>query len=331
MNIRRTLVIALGAASVLPRTAASQAKKSPVLIGWLHYGSRESYIHHLAAFKKGLDGLGYQEGRQFTLDERWANSQRERLPTLAGELSARKPSVMVTIFTPAATAVAKAAHSTPIVQIGGGDLVRMGYAKSLARPGGMITGIISSVEELREKYLELLLDAVPKLRRIGLMLDKPMRAWAALTGSMEAVRRFAAQRSIEVRFEEVSSADEIKPAVSRLVNWGAQGLVIFNGAIVSAEAARIAKLALDHRLPLAGPGILTDGESGALLGYGADSAAMLQRAAWYVDRILKGTKPGDLPIEQPMTFELVVNLKTAKALGLTMTPEIMVRATRVIQ
>jgi putative ABC transport system substrate-binding protein len=108
-------------------------------------------------------------------------------------------------------------------------------------------------------------------------------------------------------------------------------LIVFYGSLVTAEATRIAALALAHRLPLSGPGVLTDGESGALLGYGADSAAMLKRAAYYVDRILKGAKPGDLPIEQPMTFELIVNLKTAKALGLTMPPEIMVRATRVIE
>ena len=139
------------------------------------------------------------------------------------------------------------------------------------------------------------------------------------------------RRGIELRFEKLSSAKDVDPAVLRLVDWGAQGLVVFYGSVVTAEATRIAALALAHRLPLAGPGVLTDGESGALLGYGADSTAMLHRAAYYVDRILRGTKPGDLPIERPMTFELVVNLKTAKALGLTMPPEIMVRATRVIQ
>ena len=137
--------------------------------------------------------------------------------------------------------------------------------------------------------------------------------------------------SLEVQIEAVSSQEEIEPAVSRLAQWGAQGLVVFSGALVTAEAARIAKLALAHRLPLVGPGILVDVESGALLGYGADASAMLRRAAYYVDRILKGTKPADLPIEQPMTFELVVNLKTARALGLTMPPTIMVQATRIIQ
>ena len=329
MNNRRRLLIMLGFAPLAIPAVFGQAKP-PVLIGWIHFGSRESFSHHLAAFKKGLTAMGYSEGQRFVIEERWANNRPERLSTVATELAARKPAVIVAIFSNAAGAAAKAAPSTPIV-VSGGDLVRLGYAKTLARPGGMITGINNPVEELREKYLELLVDAVPTVRRIGVLSARSTSASSPLKGSIEAVRRSAVRRSIEVRFEELSSPDEIEPALSRLVNWGAQGLVVFYGSVVTAEASRIAALALAHRLPLAGPGILTDGESGALLGYGADSSAMLQRLAYYVDRILKGTKPGDLPIEQPMTFELVVNLKTAKVLGLTMPPEIMVRATRVIQ
>ena len=330
MNKRRTLLIALGAAPLATPAVFPQAK-TPVPIGWIHFGSRESFSHHLVAFKKGLAGLGYKEGQQFVLDERWADSRRERLSTLATELAARKPAVIVACFAPAASAAAKAAPSTPIVLVGGTDPVRLGYAQTLARPGGMMTGISNVVEELREKYLELLVDAVPKLRRIGVIADSSRSASSTLAASMEAVRRSAVRRSIELRFDELSSPEDVEPAVSRLVSWGAEGLVVFSGAVATAEAYRITKLALTHRLPLAGPGILTDVESGALVGYGPDSSAMLQRAAHYVDRILKGTKPGDLPIEQPMTFELVVNLKTAKALGLRMPPEIMVRATRVIQ
>jgi putative ABC transport system substrate-binding protein len=330
MDNRRNLLIALSAALFTPGAVLAQAKKPPVVIGWLNFGSRESLIHHLAAFKEGLAVLGLKEGQQFVIEERWADQRRERLQPLAEGLAARRPAVIVAVFPSAVRAAAKAAPTTPIVLVGGGDPVRFGFAKTLARPGGMITGVSSVTEQLREKYLELLVDAVPKLRRVGVILDNP-RVAGPLAGSMEAVRRAAVQRSIELRFEGVSSSEEIEPAVSRLVHWGAQGLVVFSGVLVIAEAARIAKLALDHRLPLSGPGTLTDAASGALLGYGAEGPAMYRRAAYYVDRILKGTKPADLPIELPMTFELVVNLKTAKALGLTMPPEIMVRATRVIQ
>lgn len=330
MNARRRLLVVLGATSLAPWVVFAQAKKAPAVIGWLNFGSRESFSHQLAAFKEGLAALGHREGQQFVIEERWADHRRERLQSLAEEIAAKRPAVIVAVFSFAVSAAAKAAPTTPIVLVGGGNPIRLGFAKTLARPGGMITGVINVVEELREKYLELLVDAVPKLRRVGVILDSS-RASGVLAGSMEAVRRSAVKRSIELRFEGVSSSEEIEPAVSRLVNWGAQGLVVFYGALVTAEAARIAKLALDHRLPLAGPATLTDVESGALLGYGAEVSAMLRRAAYYVDRILKGTKPADLPIERPMTFELVVNLKTAKALGLTMTPEIMVRATRVIQ
>jgi putative ABC transport system substrate-binding protein len=330
MNKRRTLLVALGAAPLAVSAVLGQTK-SPVLIGWIHFGSRESFSHHPAAFKKELAGLGYKEGQQFVLDEHWANNRGERLPTLATELAARKPAVIVALYTPAGLAAAKAAPSTPIVFAGGGDLVRLGHAKTHARPGGMMTGISSVVEDLREKYLELLVDAVPKLRRIGVIATKPSSASSPLAESMEAVRRWAVRRSIELRFEGLSSPEDTEPAVSRLVSWGAEGLVVFSGAVPTAEAYRIAKLGLTHRLPLIGPGILTDVESGALLAYGADTSEILRRAAYYVDRILKGTKPGDLPIEQPMTFQLVVNLKTAKALGLKMPPEIMVRATRVIE
>ena len=331
MNTRRKFLVALGVAPFSPRLLFAQAKKPLAVIGWLHWGSRESFIHHLVAFKEGLAALGYKEGQQFGIEERWVAGRRQRLQPLAEELAAKKPAVIVASFGFAVRAAAKAAPTTPIVLVGGADPVRQGFAKSLARPGGMITGISSVVDDLREKYVQLLVDAVPTLRRIGVMLDRPVRGPAALERSMEAVRRSAAQHSLDVRIEAVTSQEEIEPAVSRLVKWGAQGLVVFYGNLVTAEAARIAELALTHRLPLVGPGILVDVKSGALLAYGADGLAMLRRAAYYVDRILKGTKAGDIPIEQPMTFELVVNLKTAKALGLTMPPQIMVQATRIIQ
>jgi putative ABC transport system substrate-binding protein len=199
MENRRRFVIALGTAASLPRTVFAQAKHPPVVIGWLNFGSRESLIHHLAAFKEGLAALGLKEGQQFVIEERWADQRRERLQPLAEELAARRPAVIVAVFTLPVSAAAKAAPTTPIVWVGGGDPVRLGFAKTLARPGGMITGVSSVVEELREKYLELLVDAVPKLRQVGVILDSYLRAFSQGRWKQSDVRR-AARSSCDSRY-----------------------------------------------------------------------------------------------------------------------------------
>ena len=328
MKTRRRFLVAFGIATLTPRGTLAQAKKAPVVIGWLHLGSRETDMQQLTAFKEGLAALGYKEGQHFVIQERWANSRSDRMQPLAEELAAKKPAVIVPVFGPPTRAAVKAAPTTPIVLVGVGDPVGMGLVSSLARPGGMVTGLSNVIAEVREKYIELLVGAVPTLKRIGVLHSGAGRG--VLDRSMDSARRFAAQRSIEIWFEGAASAAEIEPAVSRLSKQGAQALVVFPSGLFSAEAARIAKLARDQRWPLVGSHVHMQ-SGGALLSYGADQQAIFRRAAYYVDRILKGAKPGDLPIEQPMTFELAVNLKTAQALGITIPPEIMVQATRVIR
>ena len=327
MSNRRSLLIVLGAAALAPRAVFAQAKQAPVLIGWLNSDSRESSGHYLTAFKEGLAALGWKEGSQLVIEERWADGRSARLQSLAEELAAKKPAVIVAGPTQSVPAAAKAAPKTPIVIATGSDPVALGLVKSLARPGGMITGLTNFNASITEKILELLLAAAPKVKRVGFLSDSTIRQHATYR---EAVRRSAVQHSVEARFAEVSSPEEIEPAISRLAKEGAQALVVMLSPILRVERRRIAKLALAQRWPVIA-GAREFAEAGALLSYSADALANYRRAAYYVDRILKGAKPGDLPIEQPTKFELVVNMKTAKALGITMPESIMVRADKVIE
>jgi putative ABC transport system substrate-binding protein len=325
VNNRRNLLIVLGATAIAPCRVLAQLKQ-PVLIGWLNTDSRELSGQNLTAFKEGLAALGWKEGAQYVIEERWADGRIERLQPLAEELAARKPAIIVAALVGAVIAAAKAAPKSPIVMASGGDPVALGLVKSLARPGGMITGVTSVAAETTEKHLELLLAAAPKVKRVGFLGDSTAPVRASL---MEAVRRSVAQYQVEARFAEVASPEEIEPAILRLAKEGTQGLVVMGGLMVRNERRRIVKLALAQRWPVvSGVGWP---EAGALLGYSADALANYHRTAYYVDRILKGTKPADLPIEQPTKFELVINMKTAKALKLEISRELAVRADRVIE
>lgn len=326
MNNRRSLLIVLGATPFTPRAVFAQSKQS-VLIGWLHTDSRELSKHYLSTFKEGLATLGWREGAQYVIEERWASGQLDRLPSLAAELAATNPVIIVAALTAAVVAAVRAAPRTPIVMASGGDVVALGYAQSLARPGGMVTGVANIGYVLAEKHVEFLLAAAPRVKRIGVLIDSNAPGHDL---SRQAVHRSIAQYQVEARYAELASPEEIAPALSRLAKQGAQALIVTGGLMLRSERRRIVKLAMVQRWPVvAGGGEWA--EAGALLNYSADLLANYRRAGYYVDRILKGAKPGDLPIEQPMTFELAVNMKTAKLLGLSMPPEIMVRATRVIE
>jgi putative ABC transport system substrate-binding protein len=327
VNNRRSVLIVLGATALAPRAVFAQAKQAPVLIGWLNTGSRESSGHFLVAFKEGLAALGWKEGPQVVIEERWVDGRYARLQPLAEELAAKKPAVIVAGPLSATIAAAKAAPKTPVVQAAAGDLVVAGLAASLARPGGMVTGLTNVSANLAEKYLELLLEASPKLRRVGFLSDPGNLNLPLL---MEAVRRSIATRSVEARFAEATRPEEIEPAISRLAKEGARALVVIGSAMFRGERRRIVQLALAQRWPVvAWSREFT--EEGALLSYDADASAAYRRAAYYVDRILKGAKPGDLPVEQPTKFALVINLKTAKALGLTIPQTLLLRADQIIQ
>jgi putative ABC transport system substrate-binding protein len=271
--------------------------------------------------------LGWKEGSHYILEERWAQADVKRLPALAKELKGREPSVIVAVLTGTAIAAAKAAPDVPVVQVQGDSPVNSGLAASLARPGGMVTGIINVISEVSEKYLELLLDAVPRLERVGFLVDS---TGAVSTERVKAARRSALQYAVEARFVEVASRDDLEAAIALLAKEGVQALVVLPGSWFAGERRRIMRLALAQRWPVvAGPAGFAD--EGALLTYSADAAANFRRAADYVDRILKGAKPADLPIEQATKFDLIVNMKTAKALGLEIPPAMLAQATRLIE
>jgi putative tryptophan/tyrosine transport system substrate-binding protein len=315
----------LGLIALCPATLLGQARQAPVSIGWLSVASPDSQKHYLAAFREGLEALGSKQDSRAHIEERWAYGHNERLRALAGELVASRPAVIVTASLRAVKAAVAVAPKTPIVVAAAGDLVAEGFAASLARPGGMVTGITNLRSDLAEKYLELLLAAVPHVTRIGFIYDSN-----ALNHSrvMAAAQRSVKQRAIDARFVEVAKSDDIELAMSRLAKDRINALIVMNG--FTTDQQRIVKLALAQRWPVIAPE-REFVEHGALMSYAIDTSANYRRAAYYVDRILKGAKPGDLPIEQPTKFELVVNPKGAKALGLTIPQELLLRADKVIE
>jgi putative ABC transport system substrate-binding protein len=271
--------------------------------------------------------LGRREGVDYVLEERYADGRLDRLASFAQELAAKKPALIVAAPGRAAAVMSKAAPAIPIVQATGDSAVFHGIAKSLAQPGGMVTGLTSIPGELADKFIELLLAASPGLKRVGLLVDATSPDLRRLE---EQTRRAVEHYKVELRMAEAAKAEDFEGALSRLAKEGVEGLVIRPSGWFNAERQRIIKLALAHRWPVVAPNMAYV-EEGALLSYGVDNIALFRRSAYYVDRILKGAKPSDLPIEQPTVFELAVNLKTAKLLGINVPPEIMVRATQVIK
>jgi putative tryptophan/tyrosine transport system substrate-binding protein len=327
---RRVFVVATAAWAAIgwaPGTVA-QSKRAPIVIGWLSNSSRESGTPSLAAFRQGLAELGWKEGSQVTIEERWAEGKMDRLPALARELAAMKPAVIVA--SPSSRPVivaAKEAPHIPLVQASGGDLVSAGLAKTYAQPGSMVTGITNLPVEASEKYIEFLRMMMPKLRRVGFLMDPNTLDPAA---QRKVIERAAQRLLIEPQLASAAKGDEIDPALASLAKQGTEALVAMPSPLFGFERPRILRYAQAQRWPVAaGTGAWV--QSGALLSYGADASENFRRAAYYVDRILKGSKPGDLPLEQPRKFELVLNTKVAKTLGLKIPQELLLRADKVIE
>ena len=298
--------------------------KPPVVIGWLDASGRGP--HALKAFNEGMAALGWKLGAEYVLEERYADGRVERLPALALELAAKKPAVIVALPSASVRAAARAAPTTPVVRAGG-DSPLTGLVESLARPGGTVTGVSSVSDDVSLKVIELLVEASPKLRRIGFLADSTSPGRDANVSNA----RLAAERfRFEAVIADMAKPEDIEPAFARLVGAKVQALVILPATWFSGQAPKIIQLALAQHWPVVGGGAGMS-RQGGLLSYGPDGLALIRRSAYYVDRILKGAKPGDLPIEQPTTFELILNLKTAKALGITMPPSMRLRATEVIE
>ena len=324
---RRTLLSGLLASLATPICAVWAQSSGPAVVGFLNMNTREASGHLLTALREGLAELGLKDGTQLVIEERWADNRFERLDALAAELAARRPAVIVAGPSQVVRAVVKAAPTVAIVHATGADPVAAGFAASLGRPGGMVTGLANSMTDVSEKYLEFLLLAVPALRRVGFMTDSTNVARARIA---ELARQSIERAGIGGSVAEVSAPGEIDAAVARLARDGAQALVLMPSPLFLGERRRILAQAQARRWPVAAP-LKEFAEDGALLSYGHDVSLNFRRAAYYVDRILKGARPADLPIEQPLKLELVVNMKTARSLGIALAPAILVRADRVIE
>jgi putative tryptophan/tyrosine transport system substrate-binding protein len=279
------------------------------------------------ALRHGLRELGYVEGQNIAIEFRWADGKYDRLPGLAAELVRLKVSVLVAFSPPAVQAAKQATETIPIVMAAVADPVTMGFVASLARPGGNITGLSSMQRELVGKRLEVLKEVAPKVSRVALLGNPANPNHASLVRDAQD-----AARALGVRLDsmEARDASEIDHAFAAMTTAGAGAVLVVGDPVFLDHRARIADHAVRRRLPTV---FATSefAEAGGLLAYGPSLADGFRRAATYVDKILKGAKASDLPIEQPSTFELVINLKTAKALGLTIPPALLQRADQVIQ
>ena len=299
---------------ILSPSSPSEASRSPSDLAVL-----------FKAFREGLRDLGYVEGQNVRIESRWAEGNYARLPGLAADLVRLKVDVIVTYGTPASEAAKRATATIPIVMAAIIDPVASGLVTSLARPGGNVTGQSMMSSDLVEKQLEILKEVVPKISRVAL-LHNP-----ANPGNTPQVKHAQdAARALGVRLQLLGARDpgEIDSAFALMT--AEQAVIVLVDATLQANRAHITDLAARHRLP-AVYGLSEYAEAGGLLTYGPNRLDMFRHAGLYVDKILKGAKPGDLPVEQPTKFELVINLKTAKTLGLTIPPALLVRADQVIE
>jgi putative tryptophan/tyrosine transport system substrate-binding protein len=297
-------------------------------IGYLSTGSPSVSSTNLNAFRQGLRDLGYIEGKNIALEIRWAEGSAERVPDLALELVRLKIDVLlVGGGTATALRVKKVTNTVPVVFTLVSDPVGDGLVASLARPGGNLTGLSSVSEDLVGKRLELLKETIRKLSRVAVLLDPKDPANVDSFKEIEAVGK-----SLGVRLQalEVRRPDEIESAVRLATRAKAGGVLVLPTSLLVNQRKRIAELAINHRLPtMFATSQFMD--AGGLMSYGPDHADLYRRAATYVDKILKGAKPADLPVERPMKFEFVINLKTAKQIGLTIPPNVLARADKVMK
>jgi putative ABC transport system substrate-binding protein len=327
VNRRVFLVSLAGGLLAAPLAAEAQPAGKVPRMGFLSPTSPSSDAGRLAAFREGLRELGYVEGQNIAIESRWAEGNYDRLPGLAADLVRLKVDVIVTYGTPASHAAKRATGSIPIVMAGAIDPVASGLFTSVARPGGNLTGLSLMAPELVGKQLEILKDVVPKVSRVAL-LGNPANG-----GNAPQVRHAQdAARALGMRLQPLKARgpSEIDTAFAAMTNERAGAVIVLVDAMLLDHRTRIADLAARRRLP-AVYGLSDHAEAGGLMAYGPNRLDMFRRAATYVDKILKGAKPGDLPVEQPTKFALVINLKTAKAVGLTIPKSLLLRADEVIQ
>ena len=320
---KQFLCLLLIALLLTPSLAMTQLTKKIPRIGFLVPGSSATFSARIDALRQGLRDRGYVEGKNIAIDYRYAEGKLERLPYLAADLVRLKIDLIAAAGSEATAAARNATKEIPIVMTNGGDVVRLGFVASLARPGGNLTGLISNPSELAGKRLELLKEAVPKAKRMAILHNPETRVDAANVELQPTARALG----LQLQILEVSTPDAVDAAFRATTRERADALIVRSGAFTNFHQRRIAELAIKNRLPA----MYNNVDSGFLMSYDADRLESFRRAAIYIDKILKGDKPGELPVEQPMKFELIINLKTAKQIGLTIPPNLLVRAQRVIR
>jgi ABC-type uncharacterized transport system substrate-binding protein len=327
---RREFITLLGGAAVWPLTARAQQPPTPV-VGFLNAASPDQFAHVVDAFRVGLNELGYVEGRNVTIEYRWAEGHYERLPALATDLVNRRANVIATGSATSAALAAKAAASAiPIVFMLGTDPVEVGLVASLSRPGGNLTGVTTLNVEIVPKRLEALRELQPTTSIMAVLVN-PINYSGTIEADLKQVRSAAQALGLQtVHILEASTEADLDVAFSRLLQWRAGGLVISADTFFSGQSHQLAALALRHAVPTVSPyrEFVT---AGGLMSYGASITDLYRLVGVYVGRILKGEKPADLPVQQATKLELVLNLKTAKTLGLTVPDALLARADEVIE
>ena len=305
--------------------ADAQQPKKVARIGFLAPATRTGYQHYTDALLQGLRELGYVEGQNIVIEYRWADGNFERLPELAAELVRLKVDVIVAPGVQAVRAAKQSTTTIPVIFPTAGDAVASGLVASLARPGGNITGLTILSPELSGKRLELLKEAFPRLSRVAVLLDPRQPPL-----SVKETQTTGQSLRLKLQFLEVRDAADVESVFSAMSRERADALITLPHPVLQVHQRRIVELAARSRVP-AMYQTTEWAESGGLMSYGPDHLDNYRRAAVFVDKILKGAKPADLPVEQPMKFEFVINLKTAKQIGLTIPPNVLARADRVIK
>jgi len=327
MRRREFINLLAGSAFVWPGVARAQQTSGERLIGVLSPVSEDAAFRNVEALRTGLRDLGYFEGRNIKLEIRYAGGAIERLPQLASELVKFNPDVIVAGSPPAAIAARNATRAIPIIMNSSPDPVALGLASSIARPGGNVTGFWWGDEGLTGKRLEMLKQAVPGIERVGLIVNPNDPTDSDAANTMAEIPK---RLGLTIQILEVNATAQLQEAFAIAQRERLQGMVIANAPLFVSSRTELAMLAFGIHLPTIG-GFRDFAVAGTLLSYGANLSDLYRRKAGFIDRVFKGANPADMPIERPTKFEFVLNLKTAKAFGLTISPGLIVQADEVIE
>jgi putative tryptophan/tyrosine transport system substrate-binding protein len=324
---RRQFMCAIGGAAAWPLAARAQQQPMPV-IGFLNAATPQGYARNLAAFLKGLSDVGYVDGQNAAIEYRWAEGRIDRLPAMAADLVQRHVDVIAATSTPAALAAKAATPTIPIVFETGADPIQLGLVATLNRPGGNVTGVTQTNNEITPKRLQLLHELLPNARVMALLVNPDDRALAEIT--TKDVQAAALTLGLELHVLKATSESDFDGVFANLIQLRASGLVIGTGPFFSSQAEQLAALAVRNAVPA----VSESREfvaAGGLIGYGSDIAGSYRLTGNYTGRILKGDKPADLPVQEATKIELYINIRAARALGITIPLPLLGRADEVIE